>query len=350
MKPIKTAIVGFGVSGQCFHAPLIEYCEEFDFAAVVSSDSKKVKNQFANVIVYSDLETLLKDDSIELVVIATPNHLHVPQAKQALLAGKHVVIEKPFSISVQEGKELIAIAEQSKKCISVYHNRRYDGDFKTIEKLILDGKLTDIHTFYSNFNRFRPEVKVRWREQDILGAGILFDLGAHLIDQALCLFGSPQSVTAIIRNQRTNAQAVDHFHLILHYPDREAILHANCLSTTPGPRFQIFSSNASFTKYGMDTQEDLLRNKQNPNMPEWGQDDPKAFGIYTDQDGINTIIETEKGSYQSFYQQMAKAIRKGEKVPVTLKQALDVIIIIEAAYLSAKQQKTRKLIDNECHP
>ncbi|MDF2155175.1 oxidoreductase [Vibrio sp. CAU 1672] len=343
MKPIKTAIVGFGISGQCFQAPVIEFCKELALVAVVSSDADKVQSQLPKVTVYPEIESMLADESIELVIIATPNHLHVPQAKLALLAGKHVVIEKPFCLSVKEGEELMAVAKQSNKCVSVYQSRRYDADFKTIQTLVQERKLEGIHTFYSSYNRFRPEVKDRWREQAVPGSGILYDLGAHLIDQALCLFGAPESVTAILRNQRPGAQTVDHFHLILSYPELDVILHGNCLSTTEGPRFQIFAQNASLIKYGMDTQEDFLREKNGPATPGWGEERPESFVIFTDHQGTDSTIETETGGYEAFYQQLAKAIRQGDKVPVTLDQALYVIRIIEAAYQSSEQQRTVKL-------
>lgn len=345
MTPIKTAIVGFGISGQCFHAPIIAFCEELDLVAIVSSDEEKVHAQLPDVTVYPDIDMMLEDNSIELVIITTPNHLHVPQAKRALLADKHVVIEKPLCISVQEGNTLLAIARQSDKCVSVYQSRRFDGDFITIQKLMQEGKLAGVHTFYSNYNRFRPEVKVRWREQAGPGSGILYDLGAHSIDQALCLFGCPDHVTAILRQQRPGAQAVDHFHVILHYPDLEAIVHGNCLSTAEGPRFQLFTPEASFIKYGMDTQENLLRNKQGPDTPGWGEDRPESFATFTDIQGKDWVVETEKGGYEIFYQQLAKAIWFGDNVPVTLEQALDVIRVIEAAQLSAEQQRTVKLTE-----
>ena len=343
MQPIKTAIVGFGISGQCFQAPIIEYCDELELTAVVSSDKQKVIAQLPNVTVYSQIETMLDDPDIELVIIATPNHLHIPQAKLALQAGKHVVIEKPFCISAEEGKALIDVAQQAGKTLSVYQSRRFDGDFRTIEKLIAKGKLGDTHTFYSSYNRYRPEVKVRWREQDTPGAGILYDLGAHLIDQALCLFGLPEKVTAIVRNQRPGAQATDHFHLILHYPQCEAILHANCLSTTEGPRFQVFGHDSAFIKYGMDPQEDMLRDKAGPGTQGWGEDTPDNFGRYTDKHGLNTIVETERGGYEQFYQQLALAIREGHPLPVTAEQALDVIRVIEAAIASSEQQCSVRL-------
>ncbi|USD67221.1 oxidoreductase [Vibrio sp. SCSIO 43136] len=342
-QPIKVALVGFGISGQCFQAPIITKCPQFELMAVVSSDEEKVKAQLPWAKVYSEFEQMLQNSDIELVVIATPNHLHVPQAKAALLAGKHVVVEKPFSISVEEGQTLLDVQKQTGKVLTVYQSRRFDGDFITIKKLIDDKRLAGVHTFYSSYNRYRPEVKVRWREQDVPGAGILYDLGAHLIDQALALFGLPDKVTAVLKNQRKGAQAVDHFHLILHYPDKEAILHANCQSTAEGPRFQVFSERGTFIKYGMDVQEDFLRERKSFDSQGWGEDPQAMFGIYTDADQNQTTVPTELGGYQGFYFQLADAIQHGAPVPVCAQEALNVIQVIEAAYLSAKQERTIKI-------
>ncbi|KJY82921.1 oxidoreductase [Vibrio galatheae] len=346
MKKINVGLVGFGISGQCFQAPVISDCPEYKLTAVVSSNRDKVTAQLPHVEVYPDLDSMLAQADIELVVIATPNELHVPQAKKALLADKHVVVEKPFAISYQEGKALLELEAESGKKLTVYQSRRFDGDFKTIQKLIQDGQLEDIHTFYSSYNRYRPEVKVRWREQDVAGAGIVYDLGAHLIDQALTLFGLPDEVTAQLRQQRPGAQAVDHFHLVMHYPQREVILHSNCLSTSEGPRFQVFGREGSFIKYGMDSQEDFLREKKGPCSPGWGTEPQARYGIYTDADGNERQIETELGCYQDFYHQLAQAIEGDHPVPVPAHEALNVIAVIEAAYLSSNEKRTVNL--QEC--
>ncbi len=340
MKKINVALVGFGISGQCFQAPIITQCAPFKLVAVVSSDVQKVRSQLSGITVYATIEEMLINPDIDLVVIATPNQLHVPQAQLALKAGKHVVVEKPFSVTTQEGKDLLEMQAGSGKLLTVYQSRRFDGDFKTIKKLVEEQKLAGIHTFYSSYNRYRPEVKVRWREQDVPGAGILYDLGAHLIDQALCLFGLPKRVTALLRHQRPNSQAVDHFHLILEYENCEAILHGNCLSTAEGPRFQVFANNGTYIKYGMDTQEDFLRERKGPDTSGWGTEPASRFGLYTDNMGAECIIETETGSYQDFYLQLASAISEGTPLPVTPEEALNVISVIEAAYLSSEQHRS----------
>ncbi|HCH5588614.1 TPA: Gfo/Idh/MocA family oxidoreductase [Vibrio parahaemolyticus] len=343
METIKVGLVGFGISGQCFQAPIISDCPQYELKAVVSSNEEKVKAQLPNAEVYPNLETMLERADIELVVVSTPNHLHVPQAMASLQAGMHVVVEKPFSVSYQEGKALLDIQATSGKVLTVYQSRRFDGDFITIKKLISEGKLEGIHTFYSSYNRYRPEVKVRWREQDVPGAGILYDLGAHLIDQSIALFGTPDEVTGILRNQRLGAEAVDHFHLVLHYPEREVIVHGNCLSTTEGPRFQIFANNGSLIKYGMDSQEDFLREKKGPSTPGWGSESEDLYGQYTDVNGVESLIATELGCYQNFYHQLADTIRHGHPESVPAQEALSVIAVIEAAYLSAKEKRRVKL-------
>ena len=337
MTSIRTALVGFGISGQCFQAPIIESVDGLDLVAVVSTNPDKVNTFLPGAKVFPNLETLLSDCDAELVVIATPNDLHYPMAKLALEANRHVVIEKPFVIDSEDGEELIELAKQKDRLLSVYQSRRFDGDFLTIQHLKNCNQLGDIHTFYSSYNRYRPEVKDRWREQDLPGAGILYDLGAHLIDQALILFGMPDSVMAHLRNQRPGAQAVDHFHLVLSYPDTEVILHGNCLSTAPGPRFQVFGTKGTYIKFGMDSQEDDLRQNKGPWSTNWGLDPVEHYGLLTDSNGHEQPLKTFKGGYEAFYQLIASAIQHGTPLPVEPSDALDVIRVIEAAYQSEQR-------------
>lgn len=336
MRSIKTALVGFGISGQCFQAPVISSVEALDLVAVVSSSPDKVKAQLPEAVVYPDLESLLENSDAELIIIATPNTLHYPMAKMALEANRHVVVEKPFVIDSPEGETLIELANQKQRLLSVYQSRRFDGDFLTIRQLLESQRLGDIHTFYSSYNRFRPEVKDRWREQEQPGAGILYDLGAHLIDQALVLFGMPETVTAHLRHQRPGAKAVDHFHLILGYPKTDVILHGNCLSTAPGPRFQVFGSKGTYIKYGMDPQEDDLRQQKGPATDGWGLEPADQYGTLTHADSSEQKLATTQGGYEQFYQQIAGAILHNSPAPVEPGSALDVIKVIEAAYQSNK--------------
>ena len=340
MEPIKTAIVGFGISGQCFQAPILQAISQIELRAVVSRNGERVRSQLPEVSVYADISQLLHDPEIELVIIATPNDLHYQQAAEALRAGKHVVLEKPVTVNSSDGHALAGLAQQYDRKLSVYHSRRYDGDFLTIKQLLAEQRLGGIHTFYSSYNRYRPVVKNRWREASVPGAGILYDLGSHLIDQALCLFGNPVAVQATLRNQRPGSQATDHFHLVLSYQGTDVILHGNCLSTTAGPRFQVFGSEGSFIKHGMDPQEDYLRNFQGPEAIGWGEDAPEYYGVLTSAAGESVVVPTMNGGYEQFYQQMSYAIRHNQPVPVEPGQAVDVIKIIESSYLSNQENRT----------
>ncbi|MDX5592187.1 oxidoreductase [Pseudovibrio sp. SPO723] len=340
MTAIKTALVGFGISGQSFQAPIIEALKEFELTSVVSSNPAKVKGQLPDAAVYASLEELLEKGDEELVVIATPNELHGPFAEKALRAGKHVVVEKPFTIESAEGERIAALAQELGQKLSIYHSRRFDGDYLTIKRLMNEGQLGTVHTLFSSYNRFRPEVKVRWREQDIPGAGILYDLGSHLIDQAVSLFGVPQAVTAKLRKQRPGAQAVDHFHICLAYEACDVIVHGNNLSTAEGPRFQVFGTKGAFIKYGMDTQEDLLRELKGPGSNGWGEDPQARWGEFTDSEGKTVSVPTERGGYEQFYLEMAAAIRSDAPVPVKPRQAIATIKIIEAAYESSASNRT----------
>lgn len=345
MKPIKTAVVGFGLSGEFFHAPIIQAVAELELSAVLSSKVEKVGQYYPDTRVFDDLERLLADESIELVVITTPNQLHYPMARACLEAGKHVVVEKPFVIESCQGEALIALARQQKCCLSVYHNRRFDGDFLTICRLLESGKLGQIHSFNASFNRYRPQVRSRWRESDILGAGLLFDLGSHLIDQALLLFGQPDSVTAFVHRIRPGAQSDDHFHLLLSYPSMEVTLHADCLSVDAGPRYQIAGAQGSFVKHGIDPQEFQLRSGMTPDSSGWGAEAAEDYGLLSLAEGDQVHrrrIATMNGCYQNYYRQMAAAIHHQGGLPVPPEQGLAVIRLIEDAFESARRGQTIK--------
>ncbi|WP_108817362.1 oxidoreductase [Pseudovibrio sp. Alg231-02] len=340
VQPVKTALVGFGVSGQSFHAPLLTFVEGIDLAAVVSSKPDLVKSKLPDCTPYTSFEDVLAQPDIELVVLSLPNTLHHDHAKKALLAGKHVVVEKPFTITSAEAEELIEITEQKDLKLSVYHNRRFDCDFLTLQDLMETGRLGKVHSYLCNYNRYRPDIKGRWREQDIPGAGILYDLGAHGIDQALSLFGTPKSVQAKLRVQRKEAAAVDHFHLVLGYDDCDVILHGNCLSTEQGPRFQVSGDKATYITYGMDPQEDMLKAGGGPASPTWGVEAEDDWGTLYNETGEGTPVPSQKGGYERFYAGMRDAIRNDTAVPVSPRDAMQTIRIIEAAYLSEKETRT----------
>ncbi|MCA0991174.1 oxidoreductase [Pseudalkalibacillus hwajinpoensis] len=338
MREVKVGLVGFGFSGATFHAPVIEAVEGLTISTVVSSNADKVHRSLPEVKVVSSVEELLTDQEIELVIITTPNEFHFPMAKQALEAGKHVVLEKPFTVSVEEGERLIAVAEESHRLLSVYHNRRYDSDFLTIQQLVKEEKLGSVITYEAHYDRYRAEVRDRWREQDKKGSGILFDLGSHLIDQALTLFGKPDSVYADIMAQRVKGKTDDYFHLILHYGKKRVILHGGSLVKKHGPRYQIHGIKGSFLKWGIDPQEEALIAGRVPGDAGWGEEAPEQFGVLTNEEG-NHVVKSLPGSYQTYYAEVYQALIEDSAPTVTAEEALNVMKVIELAFKSSEEKK-----------
>jgi scyllo-inositol 2-dehydrogenase (NADP+) len=342
MEKIKVGLVGYGFSGATFHTPILQALEGFEISKVVSSNPGKVHQDLKQVEVVSRIDELLTDDDIELVVITTPNTLHYPQAKQALEAGKHVVVEKPFVIESKEGEELIKIAQENNRVVSVYQNRRWDNDFLTVKQCIEEGKLGDIFIYEAHFDRYRPQIRDRWREQDIKGSGILYDLGSHLIDQALHLFGFPEFVMADVTAQRPNAKTDDYFHIVLGYERLRVILHSGSIVKSPGPRFQVHGNKGSFIKYGLDSQEEALKQGYKPGDLSWGKDREEWYGKLVVEDegsSVTTTIETVPGSYETYYKRLYDAIRHEKPVPVTAEEAIQTIRVIECALQSSKEKR-----------
>ncbi|MHA7137905.1 oxidoreductase [Rossellomorea arthrocnemi] len=345
MQPIKVGLVGYGFSGQSFHRPLLSHLEEFHIEAVLSSDEEKVLKDNEGATVVSSLEDLLQQD-IELVVITTPNHLHYSMIKQALLADKHVVVEKPFVTNSVEGEELLALAEERGLHLSVFHNRRWDSDFLTIQKLLKEDALGQIYTYEAHFDRFRPAIKDRWKENKIEGAGVLYDLGSHLLDQALTLFGTPQWVQADVFPQRNPEKAEDYFHITLGYDVLRVQLYSRSIVLDPGPRYQVHGLRGSYVKHGMDRQEDDLKAGRNPLDEEWGLEDEEYWGTLTTLSGdevTSEVIPSEKGDYTQFYLGIYRTLRGNKPLPVKPEDALHVIKIIEACKESAESKSVIKL-------
>ncbi|WP_407692383.1 oxidoreductase [Raoultella terrigena] len=227
---IRVAIIGYGYASKTFHAPLISGTPGMTLAAVSSSDEGKVRIDWPAVSVVAEPRQLLDDPNIDLIVIPTPNDTHFPLAKAALEAGKHVVVDKPFTVTLSQARELDAVARSRGRLLSVFHNRRWDSDFLTVKSLINEGLLGEVCYFESHFDRYRPRIRDRWRERGGPGSGIWFDLGPHLLDQAICLFGLPVSMTVDLAQLRPGAQSTDYFHAVLVYPQRRVILHATLLA------------------------------------------------------------------------------------------------------------------------
>jgi scyllo-inositol 2-dehydrogenase (NADP+) len=340
MPPILTGLIGYGTAGAFFHAPLIAAADGLQLAAIASRRTAQIAHDFPEATAYETPHALIADPSIELVVIASPNDSHAPLARAALEAGKHVVVDKPFTVDVADADALIALAERVDRRLSVFQNRRWDNDFLTVRRLVEDGRLGEVVYFEAHFDRFRPDIKHGWRETDAAGAGLLYDLGAHLIDQALVLFGVPLAITADVTRQRPAAPTDDYFHLVLDYGHRRAVLHASMLVRDPGPRYLVHGDSGSFLKFGMDGQEAALRDGMRPGGAAWGQDDPALFGRFTDADGTTTLIDTLPGNYTAYYDGVAGALRGRHGLPVDAREARDVIRVIEAAQRSARERRT----------
>jgi scyllo-inositol 2-dehydrogenase (NADP+) len=334
---IQVGLVGYGLSGSVFHAPFLQTVEGLELAAVVSSKPNVVQTDLPGVTVVPSLEELLALSELDLIVITSPNTTHFDFARQALLAGKHVVLEKPFTISTAEANELITVARDCGVLLSAYQNRRWDNDFLTIRRLLESGMLGELVTYEAHFDRYRPAVQNRWREQDLPGSGLLYDLGSHLIDQALVLFGTPKTVFARLQAQREGAQSVDAFHMTLDYGRLEVILRSGSLVREPGPRYQLHGTKGSFHKYGIDSQEDALREGRRPIGPGWGADREEWHGHLTTEIGGLTVtgrIPTLPGRYQAYYEGITAAIADGSPLPVTAEEARNTIRVIELAMQS----------------
>lgn len=343
MDTIKVGVLGYGLSGSVFHAPLLAVLDEYHISKVMTSRTEEVKQDFPDAEVVHELEEMTNDPAIELVIVTTPSGLHYEHAMACIQAGKHVVMEKPMTATAEEGEKLKQAAVEKGVLLSVYHNRRWDNDFLTIKKLIADGSLEDINTYQVSYDRYSPEVQARWREKEGVATGTLYDLGSHIIDQTLHLFGMPKAVTANVMTQRENAGAVDYFHLIMDYGKLQAILYGGSIVPANGPRYQIHGQHSSFIKYGIDAQEDALRAGSKPEDDSWGADDPALYGQLTTIHGENKKTETipsVNGSYLTYYRKIADSIREGAVLPVTAEEGIDVIRIIEAAMKSNDEKRT----------
>jgi scyllo-inositol 2-dehydrogenase (NADP+) len=273
-------------------------------------------------------------------VVAAPNTVHHRLAAAALAAGRHVVVDKPFVLTSAEADELIALAAAEGRLLSVFQNRRWDGDFLTVQRCLEAGLLGEVSTYISRFDRFRPAPKGGWREEAAAGSGILYDLGSHLIDQALHLFGLPETVVADVRIQRRGVQADDYVHLLLGYGRLRVLLHAAMMVREPGPRFEVHGDRGSFVKYGLDPQEDALRSGGRPGDPGWGSEPPERHGTLTTEAAgaeLRGRLASVPGSYQAYYAAMADAVEGGGRVPVTAEEGRDTIMLIEHALQSSRE-------------
>ncbi|MCD9126276.1 oxidoreductase [Luteimonas fraxinea] len=334
---LRVALVGYGLAGRVFHGPLIRATPGLALHTVVSSDAGKVHADLPDVRVVADPQTAFDDSAIDLVVIASPNATHAPLAIAALQAGRHVVVDKPFAIDLREALEVAAAVRASGQLLGVFHNRRWDADFLALRTLVEAATLGDIAEVHSHFDRFRPTVPDRWRERADPGAGLWLDLGPHLVDQALQLFGVPDAVQADIAIQRTGAVVDDYFHVVLRYPRLRVILHAGALVPGASLRFAVHGSGGSWFKHGLDPQEAALRDGAVPGCDGWGVDPAPGRLLRADAEGTlhDAPSPAPAGDYRVFYAGIRDAICESAAPPVTLDEALDVMRVLQAGTDSA---------------
>lgn len=317
MTKIKTGVVGYGFSGKIFQCPFLQAHEAFDLAAVVQRHGQEAVEDYPDITLYRDFKDMLLDESLELVVISTPAHLHYDHARMALEAGKNVLVEKPFASSVEEAKALNALAKEKNLLIVAYQNRRFDGDFLTIQKLI-DAGVT-IFEFEAVWDRFVPEIdEGDWHEQGLEGSDLLFDLGAHFVDQVLTLFGQPDRYEGIVKTLRPKGKIADYFSIEFSYPDKVVRVKSCMHAVKSDVRYKLHTDQGTYYFYEMGEQEHQLIAGMTPDDPNYGDN---ALYDYFDLNGDKSSHQVEKGNYMMYFTELAQAIRKGGKPPVTPEEA-----------------------------
>jgi scyllo-inositol 2-dehydrogenase (NADP+) len=347
----RVALAGWGLAGRYFHAPFIVTTPGLDLVAVATSREPEA-NLFPGVRAVPDFDALLGEPDIDVVVIATPNALHVPQARAALEAGYHVVVEKPAAPDSASWAALVAVAEERQRLLVPYHNRRWDGDFYTVRSLLSQSMLGPVHYFGSTWPRYRPDVKPRgdWKATPDPTAGVLYDLGSHLVDQALFLFGVPERIAARVECLRPEAVNDDWMRITLAFPPTTAnpvpvtaVLEVDSLNAAPGPRFQVRGRDATFAKFGLDPQEAALRRGEMPGGLYWGTEGEGGWGTLTTRDGMKSRVPTAPGRYGDFYRELYAALCGDAPPPVHPDDATHQLRVLEAARLAAKNQDIRFL-------
>jgi predicted dehydrogenase len=335
---IRVGIVGFGFVSKTFHVPLLNATDGYRITAVSSSKPGEVRSMCGDADVVADPAELIAHPDIDLVVIASPNETHAPLAEAAMRAGHNVVVDKPFTITLEEARRLSAMARKSGLLLSVFQNRRWDSDFLTIQDSIRRGIPGRIVQFESRIDRYRPEVRERWREVPGPGAGLFYDLAPHLIDQTLLLFGVPQSVQATLAAQRTGARVDDFFQLVMRYGETVAIIQAGSLVSGGTARFSVHGENASVVKMNPDIQEDQLRSGMKPGSAQWGVD-PDDATVYEGGTGKTYALKAARGDQRGFYVALREALLGRGPNPVPADQGATVMGILEAGFRSHRESR-----------
>ncbi len=340
MNPIKTGIASYGMSGLVFHAPLLHVSPGFEIVKIVERSNKGSKERYPYVAIVRSFEELLQDEEIELIIVNTPDATHYEYCKMAIEAEKHVIVEKPFTIKFDEAAELLELAKKKEQLLSVFQNRRWDGDFLTVKKVMQEKLLGRLVSFEAHFDRYRNFIQPNtWKEEPNAGAEILYNLGAHMIDQAYDLFGMPNNVSADIGIQRSGGKVDDFYNVVLRYDNIHVSLKSSYMVREEGLRYILHGTEGSFLKWGLDPQEEALKSGRYPNELNWGAEPKKLWGkLNTEINGLHYTgrIETISGNYQSYYNNIYEAIRNNGELIVKPEQSLDLMKIIEGAIESSK--------------
>jgi predicted dehydrogenase len=343
-QKIRVGVAGYGKAAKFFHIPFLRTLEQYELVSILQRSTDEAKNDFPELTIARSIDELVQQQDLDLVVITTSNDTHFDFAKKAMLAGKHVVVDKPFTNTLEEATELIRIAKEEGKILSVYQNRRYASDFITMRKLLAEKLLGEVHEFNATYDRYRPEpVKGAWREVDKPGSGVLYDLGPHLIDQALTLFGHPSYITADIRKQRPHAKVDDYFNIWLDYGFLKVILHSGMLVREQGPRYMIQGTKGSFLKSGEDPQEVRLKAGDLPVGEDWGREPVSSDGIlHSEIDGtvIRRTVPTEAGNFGLYYTNLYDTLVNGAPLQEKPEHGYNTIRMIQLAFDSSSEKKT----------
>ena len=339
VQKINTGIVGFGLSGKVFHAPFIQAHPGFELKSIMTS-GEEAKKKYPNINIARQFDELLNDPALGLIIICSPNEFHFDQAKQAMEAGKHVILEKPITPTANQAEELFRISKKNQRQLFPFQNRRWDGDFLTLQHILREGYLGRVLDLETHFDRYTPQVgRASWRYSKKEAGGTFYDLGVHLIDQVVVLFGKPEAVFCRLFNQRENSVVDDSFDLKLVYPDLNVTVKAGVFVKEPGPRFAVHGTLGSFVKYGLDPQEGGLRKGKKPESPGWGSEPKRQWGLlHTEFKGkkIRGRYETLPGNYRAFFDNVHDVLKKGAEPAIKPGEVLTTLAIIEKAIESDK--------------
>ena len=342
---VRVGLIGFGLAGQAFHAPVIRGVPGMELACILERRTDNAKARYPEVRVARTLDEMLSDKTITVIVVATPNDTHYSYTKACLEADRDVVIDKPLTPTMGEAEELVSLAAKRGRLITVYQDRRWDGAFLTVKKLVNSGALGSIAEYEARFDRFRLDAKPgAWREvPDFPAAGVLWDLGPHLIDGALVLFGEPQTISAAALCQRASSQVDDAFDVIMQYPRLRVTLRARIIAYAPSHHLLVHGTQGSFVKYGMDPQEEILRSEHCPDGLDWGKnwglEQKEKWGTLTRVGEDPRKVETERGDYRGFYANVRDAVEKKAQLDVTPEQFLRTQRAILLAHKSSEEKR-----------